>query len=83
MGHDVRLDVLCCLLDGEPLTDLQLSARTGKSLPVVVHHLRLLDSFDLVDKEDSPEDGRPLYVATLDEHPDWVREAVEAHCRPG
>jgi DNA-binding transcriptional ArsR family regulator len=81
MRHDGRLDVLCCLLDDEALTVPQLSARTGRSMAVVAHHLRLLDSFELVEKADEPDRVDPMYAATLDGHPDWVQEAVEEHRR--
>jgi Bacterial regulatory protein, arsR family len=79
--HDGRLDVLCCILDGGPLAVPQLSARTSQSPKAVAHYLRLLESFDLVEKVADLDGGEPLYVATLDEHADWVREAVEEHRR--
>jgi hypothetical protein len=41
--------------------------------------IHLLDSFGLVQRQGDLDDGEPLYVASLDEHPDWVREAVEGH----
>jgi DNA-binding transcriptional ArsR family regulator len=77
--HDGRLDVLCCILDGGPLGVPQLSARTGKSEKAVGHWIKLLDSFGLVERIGDLDGREPLYVATLDGHPDWVREAVEAH----
>ena len=79
--HEARLDLLCCLVDGEPLAVPQLSARTGRSLKAVDHHLKLLESFDLVDQAGHLDGGEPLYTATLDGHPDWVRKAVEEHRR--
>jgi hypothetical protein len=79
--HDGRLDVLCCILDAGPLTVTQVSARTGGSLRAVAYWIELLDSFDLVGKIDDPDDGEPLYAATLDDHPDWVRDAIERHRR--
>ena len=79
--HDGRLDVLCCILDGGPLAVPQLSARTGRSLQAVGHYVKLLESFDLVGKVGDLDGGEPLYAATLDEHPDWVREAIEGHRR--
>jgi DNA-binding transcriptional ArsR family regulator len=79
--HDGRLDVLCCILDGGPLAVPQLSARTGRSREAVSHHVRLLESFDLVEKVGDLDGGEPLYAATLDKHPDWVREAIEGHRR--
>jgi len=80
--HDGRLDVLCCILDGGPLAIPQLSARTGRPLNVVGHWVKLLDSFGLIEKIGDFEDGgEPLYATTLDEHPDWVREAIEEHRR--
>ncbi len=77
--HDGRLDVLCCILDGGPLAVPQLSARTGRSVKAVGHYVKLLDSFDLVEKVGGLDGGVPLYAASLDEHPDWVREAVDEH----
>jgi hypothetical protein len=79
--HDGRLDVLCCILDGGPLAASQLSARIGRPLKAVDHYVKLLDSFGLVKKLGDLDGGEPLYAATLDEHPDWVREAVEGHRR--
>jgi hypothetical protein len=79
--HDGRLDVLCCILDGGPLAIPQLSARTGRPLGAVDHYIKLLESFDLVARAGDLDGGEPLYVATLDDHPDWVREAVEEHRR--
>ncbi len=77
--HDLRLDILCCLADGESLTVPQMSARTGRDERLVGHHLRLLEAFCLVGKEGDARGGQSFYVASLDEHPDWVREAVESH----
>jgi DNA-binding transcriptional ArsR family regulator len=77
--HDVRLDILCCLVDGQSLTTAQLSARIGKSIREVGYHVRLLDSCDLVARTDTTVGEQPLYDVTLDEHEDWVREAVEEH----
>ena len=79
--HEGRLDVLCCILDGGPLAVPQLSARTGRPLNVTDHYIKLLDIYGLVEKFADLDGGEPLYAATLDEHPDWVREAVEEHCR--
>jgi hypothetical protein len=77
--HDGRLNVLCCLLDGGPLSVPQLAARIGESSQAVRYWTNLLDSFDLVEKRDALNDGEPLYAATLDDHPEWVREAVRQH----
>jgi hypothetical protein len=79
--HDGRLDILCCILDGGPLAVPQLSARTGGSLKAVDHYVKLLESFDLVEKIGDLDGGEPLYAVTLDDHPDWVRQAVEEHRR--
>lgn len=79
--HDGRLDILCCILDGGPLAVPQLSARTGSPARLVGHWVRLLDAFGLVEKLGDLGGEEPLYAATLDEHPDWVREAVEEHRR--
>jgi len=80
--HEGRLDVLCCILDGGPLAAAQVSARIGRSARLVGHWLDLLDSFGLVEKIGALNGGEPLYAATLDDHPDWVRAAVAKHRRP-
>jgi len=77
--HDGRLDILCCILDGGPLAVPQLSARTGASRKAVSHWVKTLESFGLVEKIADLDGGEPLYAATLERHPDWVREAVEGH----
>lgn len=79
MRHDGRLDVLCCLLDGGPLAVPQLAARTGELPQTVRYWVRLLESYGLVEALADLDGGEPLYAVTLDEHPDWVREAVEEH----
>jgi hypothetical protein len=77
--HDGRLNLLCCLLDGGPLSVPQIAARIGESSQAVRYWANLLDSFNLVEKRDALGDGWPVYTATLDEHPEWVREAVRQH----
>lgn len=77
--HDGRLNLLCCLLDGGPLSVPQIAARIGESSQAVRYWANLLDSFDLVEKRDALGDGGPVYAATLDDHPEWVREAVRQH----
>ena len=47
----------------------------------VLQSLRHLKDFKLIVEVDHLADGEPLYAATLDDHPDWVREAIEAHHR--
>lgn len=79
VAHQGRLDLLCCLLDGGPLGLRQLSARTRSTPPAVAHWIKLLEEFELVAKIADLSDGEPLYTATLDDHPEWVRETVEAH----
>jgi hypothetical protein len=74
LRYDGRLALLSCLVDGEPLAVPQLSAETGQSTTAIRHHLKLLGTFDLVE-EKGTFGGEPRYAATLDEHPDWVREA--------
>lgn len=79
MRHPFRLDLLACLVHGEQLTTMQLAGRIGKPRSAVDFHLRLLEGFDLVVKND---DGLDIsYVATLDRHPRWVRDAVLDHKR--
>jgi predicted transcriptional regulator len=82
LRHEGRLDVLCCLIDGESLAIPQLSARTGRSLKAVSHYVKLLESFDLIERVEG-SGGDVLYAATLDTHPDWVRETVDEHRRAG
>lgn len=77
--HEGRLDVLCCVLDGGPLAATQVSARIGKPARLVRHWLELLDAFDLVEALGALDSGDPFYVATLDDHPDWVRATVAEH----
>lgn len=80
--HDGRLDVLCCLVDGTTLAVAQLSAMTGMPTSAVFHHVDLLRSFDLVAEVGGVDGEDTLYAATLDDHPYWVRAAVEGHrCR--
>jgi DNA-binding transcriptional regulator GbsR (MarR family) len=69
------------MLDGGPLAVPQLSARTGNSLKAVGHWVKLLDTSGLVKKISDLGSREPLYAATLDDHPDWVRETVEEHRR--
>ena len=77
--HDDRLDLLCCLLDGGPLSVPQIAARIGAYVQATRYWVGLLDAFSLVEKRAELDDGEPQYVATLDEHPEWVREAVARH----
>jgi DNA-binding transcriptional ArsR family regulator len=79
--NDMRLDLLSCLVDGESLTIQQLSARTGKEDRHVCHHMKLLESFGLVEQNGNVEGGQTLYVARLSAHPEWVAEAVRDHRR--
>jgi hypothetical protein len=80
--HDGRLDLMCCLLDSGPLSVPQLAARIGGVPQAVRYWVNLLDSFDLVEKRGELDDGEGLYAITLDEHPEWVREAVWRHRMP-
>jgi regulatory ArsR family protein len=79
--HDGRLDLLCCLVDGASLAVAQMSAMTGMPANAVSHYLDLLRSFDLVAEVSGSDDDddEPLYAATLEGQPDWVREAIEEH----
>ncbi len=79
MVHDGRLNVLCCLLDGEPLSVPQLGARIGERSRTVRYWVHLLDSFCLVESLGDLVGGEPPYAASLHGHPDWVRAAVEGH----
>jgi predicted transcriptional regulator len=79
--HDGRLNLLVCLSSNGPLSVVQLAARIGESVPTVRYWVRLLDSYGLVEalvgRDEEAEE--PSYVLTLDEHPDWVREAIAQH----
>jgi DNA-binding transcriptional ArsR family regulator len=77
--HDGRLNLLSCLLDGGPLPASRLAAQIGESVQAARYWLRLLEAFDLVEEHGAPGGGEVLYAATLDEHPDWVRDAVGRH----
>ncbi len=79
VNHDGRLNLLCCLLDAGPLSVPQLAARVGESRQAVRYWIALLDSFDLVERREELAGGGLLYEATLDDHPEWVREAVRQH----
>ena len=79
--NEARLDILCCLVDGPPLTIAQLSARVGTSLTAVAYHVKLLETHDLVRKTGETDNEEPLFAAPLDEHDEWLREAVEVHRR--
>lgn len=81
MKHDGRLDVLCCLVGGGPLGIPQVAARINEPAQTVRYWMRLLESFRLVEKMGALDGGEPLYVVTLEDHPDWVREAIDEHCR--
>lgn len=76
--HDFRLDILCCL-DGEALTIPQLSARIGKNEKHVAHHMKMLDSFELVGQAGETEAEQKLYSARIREHPTWVVRAINEH----
>ena len=75
------MDVLCCLLDGGPLGVLQIAKRIAEPYPAVRYWARQLESFSLVEKVADLDGQEPLYVLTLDEQPEWVREMVEEHRR--
>jgi predicted transcriptional regulator len=77
--HDGRLDVLCCLLDGGPLDVPQVAARINESAQAVRYWMRLLESFSLVEKVADLYGQEPLYTLTIQDHPDWVREAIDEH----
>lgn len=79
--HQGRLDVLCCILDDDPLALKQLSAETGSPLNAVGYWVRLLEKAGLVARTRQPDGGEDRFAATLDGQPDWVREAVEEHRR--
>lgn len=79
--HDGRLDALCCLDDDGPLTATAISARIGLSITAVTYYLAPLASHSVVKRIGEQEGGEPLYESRLDEQPEWVRKAVEAHRR--
>ena len=70
--------MLCCILDrtaGRP----QISARIVEPEGLVRHWLKTLHALSLVQRIGTPGDGEPLYAATLDNHPDWVRAVIARH----
>jgi len=77
--HDARLGILCCLANGEALAVDQVSDRTEMHPIQTKHHMQILDVFGIVRRTRKGESGQALYVLCLDEQPDWVREAVDAH----
>ena len=81
--HEVHLDILCCLDDGEPLTSIAIGARIGKPTDVVKRFLTLLDSYGVVRRTGDRQGVELLYEACLDEQPAWVRAAVEKHRSQG
>jgi DNA-binding transcriptional ArsR family regulator len=81
LNHDLRLDLLCCLLDG-PLPLAGLSARLGKPVASGGYHLKTLDDHGVVEAIECVEGDDVLYAATLDGHPPWVAEAVADHNDP-
>jgi DNA-binding transcriptional ArsR family regulator len=72
--HDVRLDVLGNLTYGGPCKVAELSERVGLGIREVDYHLAVLLSQHLVAKEEGD-----LHVATLEDQPAWVEEAVTVH----
>lgn len=80
MEHEGRLDVMCCLEDEGPLGVEQLATRTGRPRVAIGRYLRLLGTLELVSRT-LVKGGATVYELTLDDHPDWVREAVENHRR--
>jgi DNA-binding transcriptional ArsR family regulator len=78
--HRARLAILCCL-NGKPLAVKQVSARTGLSPGRAKHHLRVLNTCDLVGRTRSGEGGETLYESHLNDQPEWVRKAVEGYQR--
>lgn len=77
--HDGRLDVLCCLLDGGPLAISQVATRINKPDQTVRYWMRLLESYGLIEKVGDRDGRKPLFAVTLEDQPDWVEEAIEAH----
>ncbi len=77
--HDGRLNLLACLSRNGPMSVPQLAAQIGESVPAVRYWVRLLDSRGLVKALVEGAEEEPSYVLTLDEHPDWVREAIALH----
>jgi DNA-binding transcriptional ArsR family regulator len=77
--HDARLDILCCLAEGEPLAVEQVSGKAGMHPTRTAHHMRILEAFGLVGKKRKGRSGQTLYVARLEEHPPWVARAVNDH----
>jgi predicted ArsR family transcriptional regulator len=77
--HDGRLNLMCCLLNGGSLSVLQLAGRVGESPQAVRYWMDLLEAFGLVENAAELGGGEPLYRATLEGQPEWVRKAISAH----
>lgn len=78
--HKGRLDLLCCLDRIGPLTVPELGTGIGKSPTAIAYLIGPLDKHKVVRKTGKRKGREPLYEARLDDHPAWVREAVEKHC---
>jgi DNA-binding transcriptional ArsR family regulator len=83
LENEHRLDLLCCLEAEGPMTVHGLSETTGKSLTAVAFFLDALEEHGVIRESGQHVGQEPLYEACLDEHPAWVRKAVERHCRGG
>jgi hypothetical protein len=77
--HDGRMNVLRCLWDGEPSSVPEIAHRIGETPQRVRYWIGLLDAFQLLERKGGFVNGEPTYVVTLDNHPEWVREAVRDH----
>jgi len=78
--HGGRLNILRCLVDNGDQSVPQLAARTGDPGRAVHYWVRVLENFDLVKRVgEEGRQRRPIYSASLDGHPEWVRKAVEDH----
>jgi DNA-binding transcriptional ArsR family regulator len=71
--HETRLEVLGNLTYGGPCRLQELSQRVGLGAAEVGYHLAVLRSQRLVAKQNDQ------HVATLDDQPAWVEEAVTAY----
>lgn len=73
--HEGRMGVLC-LLDGASLSASLLAAFLERPEKLIGYWLAMLDVFDLVEWNHATA----TYAATLDDQPEWVREAVRQNC---
>jgi hypothetical protein len=59
----------------------ELSKEIGRSPIATAYLIHLLVTHEVVRKTGDRKGQEPFYEARLDDHPTWLREAVEKHCK--